>query len=313
MGEETRLPRRLWSRRELLVGSGVLAAGMTLYSGEIARHELDVVERTSGIRNLPDAFHGIRLAQLSDIHLDEYTEPYFLERVVQRVNALKPDIVLLTGDFITRGALTFVTHEHAARRCAEILGTLECQERYAVLGNHDVSVSRTLVTRCLHGSGISVLRNSSTMIRRGNDQIVLCGTADPGTDTPDLNRTLPRDGSLPCILMVHAPDYADAVVQHPRGQYVSLMLSGHSHGGQVRAPLLGPLVVPPLGRKYVQGLFVFGTMQLYVNRGIGTVGVPFRLNCPPEITIHTLRRSNENETECREINARGPRVSSAGA
>lgn len=295
MGEETERQRRLWSRRDLLVGSGVLAAGMTLYSGEIARHELDVVERSISIRHLPESFEGLRIAQLSDIHLDEYTEPYFLERVVRRVNTLRPDVVLLTGDFITRGALTFVTHEHAARRCAEILSTLRCEERYAVLGNHDVAVSRTLVTRCLQQRGIPVLRNSFTSIRRGNDQIRLCGTADPGADSPDLDRTLPRDGSLPSILMVHAPDFADTVVQHPRGQYVSLMLSGHSHGGQVRAPLLGPLVLPPLGRKYVEGMFVFGPMQLYVNRGIGTVGVPFRLNCAPEVTIHTLRRAGDVE------------------
>lgn len=290
MGEETERRRRLWSRRDLLVGSGVLAAGMTLYSGEIARHELDVVEHTSFIRDLPAGLEGVRLAQLSDIHLDEYTEPYFLERVVHRLNALRPDMVLLTGDFITRGALTFVTHEHAARRCAEILSTLHCEERYAVLGNHDVSVSRALVTRCLQERGIPVLRNTFTTISRGHDQMYLCGTADPGTDAPDLDRALPKAAFYPAILMVHAPDYADVVVRHPRGQFVSLMLSGHSHGGQVRAPLIGPLVLPPLGRKYVEGSFVFGPMQLYVNRGIGTVGVPFRLNCPPEITMHTLRR-----------------------
>ena len=278
------------TRRGFLAGSGVLAAGMALYSGEIARHELQVNFRTIELQGLPQGFDGLRIAQLSDIHLDEYTEPFFLERVVNRLNSLDVDLVLLTGDFITRGSLTFAMHEHAARRCAELLGTLRCPERYAVLGNHDVAVSRQLVTKALLSNDIAVLRNSYTVLRRGGDTLNLCGTADPGADHPDLDRSLPQQNTTASILMAHAPDFADNVVAHPRGDYVSLMLSGHSHGGQVRVPVLGPLVLPPLGRKYVEGLFRLGSLQLYVNRGIGTVGVPFRLNCPPELTILTLQR-----------------------
>ena len=89
--------------------------------------------------------------------------------------------------------------------------------------------------------------------------------------------------------MAHEPDYADRVRLHPRAPLIDLMLSGHTHGGQVRLPLIGPLVLPPQGRKYVHGAFQLGNMQLYVNRGIGTVGMPFRLNCPSEITEFTLR------------------------
>src|SRR5258708_18688979 len=95
-------------RRSFLIGSGVTAAGLALYSGEFARHELDIVNRPIVINNLPTSFHGYRIVQLSDIHLDEYTEPYFLERIVRRVNALAPDLVLLTGDFITHRSLTFI-------------------------------------------------------------------------------------------------------------------------------------------------------------------------------------------------------------
>jgi hypothetical protein len=89
--------------------------------------------------------------------------------------------------------------------------------------------------------------------------------------------------------MVHEPDYADVVVKHPRGSLVDVMLSGHSHGGQVRIPFYGPLILPPMGQKYVMGHFQFGAMQLYVNRGIGAVGLPFRFDCPPELTVHTLQ------------------------
>ncbi len=90
--------------------------------------------------------------------------------------------------------------------------------------------------------------------------------------------------------MCHAPDYADDLQAVPAGQAVDLMLSGHTHGGQIRLPLLGALELPPLGQQYVEGWFKLGNMQLYVNRGIGTVELPFRLNCPPEITLITLRR-----------------------
>ncbi|HUX28879.1 MAG TPA: hypothetical protein VMV39_08820, partial [Terracidiphilus sp.] len=83
--------------------------------------------------------------------------------------------------------------------------------------------------------------------------------------------------------------YADTLIEHPAGKGVDLMLSGHTHGGQIRLPLIGALELPPLGRKYIEGAFRVGGMQLYVNRGIGTVGLPFRFDCPPEITLITLR------------------------
>jgi len=112
---------------------------------------------------------------------------------------------------------------------------------------------------------------------------------------PDLDRAIPafmrKRTDEPVLLLCHAPDFADQVLSHPAGPSVALMLSGHTHGGQVRLPLLGAMDLPTMGRKYVEGLFQLQNMQLYVNRGIGTVGLPFRLNCPPEITSITLRRA----------------------
>ena len=262
---------------------------MALYAGEIARHELDLTSQDLAITNLPVAFHGFRIVQVSDIHLDEYTEPYFLEQVVHHINALAPDAVLLTGDFVTRGSLTFVAARHAAHRCAEILGGLKCTTRYAVLGNHDVTVGSAMVTRALVAHAVPVLVNQYTALERGGDKLWICGTDDPGAGRPNLDLSLPQNPGAPIILMAHAPDYADTVLKHPRASAVDLILSGHSHGGQVRLPLAGPIILPPMGRKYVEGHFQFGHTQLYVNRGIGTVGLPFRLNCPPEISVHTLR------------------------
>jgi predicted MPP superfamily phosphohydrolase len=277
------------TRRNFLISSGALAAGMTLYAGEIARHELDIVHRTVLLPNLPTPFYGYRIAQISDIHLDEFTEPFFLEHVVHKINALSPDLVLLTGDFITRGSLTFIAATHAANRCAEILSTLTAPLRYAVLGNHDVAVNAAMVIQALTLHNTPVLVNQHVAIEKNGFRLWICGVEDPGTSHPDLDLTIPPDAGAPVILMAHEPDYADKVLLHPRAPLIDLMLSGHSHGGQVRLPFVGPLILPPMGQKYPEGPYRFKQMQLYVNRGIGTVGLPFRLNCPPEITLHTLQ------------------------
>jgi uncharacterized protein len=287
-GSQSAQPSR-FTRRNFLIGTGTTAAALALYSGEIARHEVDIVHRPIAIDNLPTAFNGYRIVQLSDIHLDEYTEPFFLEHIVNKVNTLNPDLVLLTGDFVTRGSITFIADKHAAHRCAEIIATLTAPLRYGILGNHDVTVDAPMVIQALSSRGTPVLVNRYLPIERNGDRLWLCGVDDPGQSTPNLDLALPTKPDGPVILMAHEPDYADTVMAHPRGRLVDLMLSGHSHGGQIRLPFLGPLILPPLGEKYPEGHYRLNRMQLYVNRGIGTVGLPFRLNCPPEITVITLQ------------------------
>lgn len=279
------------TRRRFLIGCGTVAAGMAVYSGEISRHELVVQRREVKLRELPAAFEGFRIAQISDIHLDEFTEPFFLTEVVHRLNRLRPDLVLLTGDFITRGALTFLASEHAAHRCSEILSTLQCPLRFGVLGNHDVSVSAPMVIDALAQAKVPILQNRYVPIEKDGARMWLCGVEDPATSRPDLDLAIPAKPDGPVLLMAHEPDYADTVATHQRASHIDLIFSGHTHGGQVRLPVLGAMVLPPMGKKYPEGLYTVGPMQLYVNRGLGTVGLPFRLNCPPEITEVTLGRA----------------------
>ncbi len=275
------------------------AAGLALYAGEIERHFLEISCADVHLPGLRATFDGMRIAQLSDIHLDVYTEPFFLRHAVNRINQLKPDTVFLTGDFVTgiHGTHRFRAlgrfARGAAQQCAGILNELECPYRYAVLGNHDLYVGAEIVMEALADNAITVLRNTSLPIERGGARFWLAGVDDPveGHPAPDLAipesiRNIPDE---PVVLMCHAPDYADRLLTHPAGRTVSLMLSGHTHGGQVRLPIVGALALPPLGRKYVEGWFRLGNLQLYVNRGLGTVGVPFRFDCPPEISLLTLR------------------------
>src|ERR1035437_177349 len=281
----------LFTRRRFLLGSAIAAGGMALYSSEIARHEISITIRTIPIDNLPDAFHNFRIAQISDIHFDEFTEASFLRRVIAHVNSLSADLVLLTGDYISFGPLGRDFAKGALHRCAEVLRTIACPQRFAVMGNHDSFLGAPIIHPILTAVDIPLLVNEYVPIERDGKRLWLCGMHDPVTHVPELDRAIPAKPDGPVLLMCHAPDYADDVIAHPRGHLIDFMVSGHSHGGQVRLPFIGPVILPFGGRKYVEGLFRFGRVQLYVNRGIGAVGLPFRLNCPPEITLFTLQRS----------------------
>jgi len=283
--------KRHLTRRRFLTGSALSAAALAVYSGEFARHEISILTRTIGIANLPGEFENFKIAQISDIHFDEYTEPEFVRRVVVQVNRLAPDLVLLTGDYISSGPLSHKFAEEAMGHCAQVLRGLKCPLRYAALGNHDALLGEAIVRESLTGAMVPLLVDQHLPIERGSQRLWLAGANDPINSFPDLSLAIPERPDGPVLLMSHGPDFADKVLAHPRGRLVDLMLSGHSHGGQVRLPLLGALSLPEGGRKYVEGLFRLGKMQLYVNRGIGTVGLPFRLNCPPEITLLTLKSS----------------------
>jgi predicted MPP superfamily phosphohydrolase len=289
--------RRGFSRRRFLQVAGLGTLGLAFYSGEIERHWLDITRRDVQISGLPADFDGLKVVQLSDIHLDDFTEPFFLREAVRRINQLDPDFIFLTGDYVTNslrnrfGMRPFAIG--AAWQCANILLGLRCRRIYAVLGNHDLDVGAKQVSTALRDNGIIVLRNSYMPIERGKSRIWLAGLDDPveGHPVPDLAippeiRNIPGE---PIILLCHGPDFAATLNTIPAGQAVSLMLSGHTHGGQIRLPFVGPIVLPPGGKLFPEGAFRIGRMQLYVNRGLGTIGVPFRLDCPPEITQHTLR------------------------
>ena len=283
----------LMGRRRFLTTGLYGCAGLAFYSSAIERHWIDISHREIQLRNLPGAFDGMKIVQLSDIHLDEYTEPFLLRHAIDQINRMQPDVVLLTGDYVSYEMAPRKFSLGSAWQCADMLSELRCPERYAILGNHDHWLSGTEVTRALVAKGITVLNNSYLPLERQGSRIWLAGLDDPVCGRPDPNQAIPASirsiEGQPLILMCHAPDYADDLMAHPAGRAVDLMLSGHTHGGQVRLPFVGALNLPAGGKKYVEGLFRVGSMQLYVNRGIGTIGVPFRFDCPPEITCFTLR------------------------
>jgi len=236
----------------------------------------------------PERLSGFTIALLSDFHYDPYFSIHPIRASIGIVKALRPQLILLTGDFVSvpffgdpaKGAAD-------ADPCAAILKGLKAPHGvWAVMGNHDAFTDPDRVTAALKTQGIRVLANESIPVESDGARFWLGGVDDVLGKTADLDATLhnvPQSEAM--VLMVHEPDYADRVARHP----VDLQLSGHSHGGQVRLPLLPPLYLPDLGKKYVWGLYKIGGLMLYTNPGLGTVAVPARLNCPPEITLLTIR------------------------
>lgn len=277
------------TRRRFLAGATLTVGGLAVYSGEIERHMLMTVERTVYIRNLPAPFHGFRIAQLSDFHFHDYDESFFVRHAVERVNSLAPDMVALTGDFVTtRGDQPNIVIPNAYA-CAEILGTLTCPIRFCSLGNHDVLIKEQ-VADALRRNGLQVLINQFTALEKRGEKIWISGVADAYFDIPNLSLAIPqRKLNEPIILLGHEPDFADTVAS--QNYVVDLMLAGHTHGGQVRLPFLPALLLPAMGEKYVEDLHQVGSsaMQVYVNRGLGCMHLPFRFNCPPELTLLTLQ------------------------
>jgi len=275
--------RRKFLRRAAAGGAAVLASDSLLFEPNRPR----VVRKEIGLWRWPARLDGFTIALLSDFHYDEYFSAHPVKAAVGMVNDLRPDLIALTGDFISVPWFGDSTSEvHYAEPCAQVLKKLQAPHGvWAVLGNHDALSDPDRVTSALQAEKIPVLSNQSLAIEKDGARFWLSGVDDVLGQTADLDATLhkvPSDEAV--VLLVHEPDYADRVAKHP----VDLQLSGHSHGGQVKVPFIPPLYLPELAKKYISGLYKIGGLTLYTNPGIGTVGIPVRFNCPPEITLLTL-------------------------
>jgi predicted MPP superfamily phosphohydrolase len=224
---------------------------------------------------LPEVFSGLRIVQISDIHHGLFLPEQWLAEAVQQTNRLRADVVVLTGDFVTYSRANI-------EPAAEILSRLRA--RYgvlAVLGNHDFRVGADAVTSALRRKHIEVLRNQHVTVQFGGSSLYVAGVDDYGygADVRRAVRGIPRDSAT--VLLAHNPRIIHLASRHG----VSLVLSGHTHGGQVNLPLLGTVYGrSPERLRYKIGWDRLGPTQIYVSRGIGTIVLPWRLRCPAEIT-----------------------------
>lgn len=287
-----------YDRRQVLkalaaASAAALAGGAAVEGFFLGPGRLTVTRHELRLPRLPEAFDGMTVAQLTDVHLGELVSHEFVGEAVEMTNSLSPDLVVLTGDYITapRWRHGPAAAERRTLDCVELLSRLQAKLGvFAAVGNHDYySRVRNPMIENLRSSSIALVQNAARVVEREGQRVWIVGTDDALNGRPDLRRALagvPRDECK--LLLMHEPDFADYAARYP----IDLQLSGHSHGGQVRLPGVGPLVTPTLANKYREGLFHVGAMQLYVSRGVGMIGIPVRFNCPPEISLFTLRRAH---------------------
>jgi predicted MPP superfamily phosphohydrolase len=256
----------------------VLALG---YAHAVEPYWVQYREVEVGLKDLPPVWEGLRISLISDLHLGFAVSSGWLRRVFSEVTERQSDLILLAGDLLAGGTAGV---PRAAQRLALLRAPLGV---CAVLGNHDYYADTEALLETLRSVGVRLLRNQALCLEREGQRLWLVGLDDPGTghDDLDLALNLVPDGA-PAILLCHNPDAVEEVSERA----VGLMLSGHTHGGQVCLPGLGQVFCfSRFYRRYSSGLFWVGPTALYVTRGLGKALLPFRFLCRPEVTLLTLR------------------------
>lgn len=291
--ERKRIGRRRFLRRlGITLGIG---AGAYTDARYIEPYHIEVSRHTAFLPELPLALDGMVIAQLTDIHYGPVTPTKTIRDAVEIVAREKPQLVALTGDFV-HGSV------EQAVRLAPLLKPLESAPFgvVATLGNHDYpKYSGEGVARALRGAGIPVLRNESRPVAPG---LTVAGIEDTLRGHPDAERALARVPERDaCVFLTHNPTGVWGATRRS-----CLALAGHTHGGQVRLPGL-PAHRPPgmAGFPLVEGWGTFDRAQLFISRGVGLGGVPFRFFCPPEVALITLKRGNSSPQKVPSLVGRG--------
>jgi hypothetical protein len=242
----------------------------------------EVTYHDIAVEGLSEPLEGLRIVQLSDLHHGLYVSLRAVEQAVEMANLLRPDMVALTGDFVTQSWVHI-------EPMAEALGRLVAPSGvFAVMGNHDHRAGAESVEQHLSRQGIHVLRNRHTLVRRNRGLLCLVGVDDLRYNC-DLTRALQGiPEGVPRILLCHNP----GIIPYAAREGIDFVVSGHTHGGQIRLPWVGPVYPTP----YRSGLHRLRRTQIYVSRGIGKVVLPVRLGCPAEIPVFHLRSSLGDRT-----------------
>jgi predicted MPP superfamily phosphohydrolase len=272
--------------------------GISIPYDRILSKQLTLSEAEIEIEGLPRAFCGLTLLLVTDIHAGPFVSTSVLRRTFRRLMDLEPDLIVLGGDLTTARIEEF---DQQAEAFGLLQAPLGC---FAVMGNHDYyNKQPEELRRRIEASGIAVLQNRAIELKLGGEGLFLAGVDDLILGTPDLEAAL-RGTRAPVVLVSHNPDlFFDAARAG-----VALMLSGHTHAGQVRIPGL-PVLVRQSRYRLDEGRFRVGGTELVVSRGLGAVGVPWRLACPPEAVLLRLReRPTDSRTRSRSLTSRSPCV-----
>jgi predicted MPP superfamily phosphohydrolase len=253
-----------------------LGAHNDVYDIEVTSHDLFVDE-------LAPEFDGYRIAFLTDTHVAPFIRPPFYRAVVTEALRFQPDLILLGGDFVT-------WNRHIALMTSVLLTDLRAPDGvFAVLGNHDYWSKGDEVRAAMEAKGVRFIINENVRIRRNASQIALLGIDELYRGTPNLENAFAGIGADEVTIGVsHHPDIIDLI--DAEGRRLDLLVCGHTHGGQIRFPFFGPVVVPSKHEGlYAEGFHRMRNVLMYVSRGIGAIP-PLRILCRPEVATFTLRR-----------------------
>ncbi len=278
-----RLPKfRLAKFLQIFTIGCVLIFAGSIYIHKIEPNWFEVSQIEIELPHLDRAFAGYRIVQISDLHVGDKIDRSQLEKVVAAVNEQKPDLVVITGDHVSRKPRQHV-------ELLDILAQLQPRDRtLAVLGNHDVYNDAEPIRKALQAAKVTLLENTIFTLKRGDATLNIAGVGDVFAKEDKLDLVLaqlPTTGAA--IVLAHEPDFADVTAATGR---FGLQLSGHSHGGQIRIPFYDGYM-PELAQKYPIGRYQVGEMIQYTNRGIGTIKLYARFNCRPEISVFTLTQT----------------------
>ncbi len=259
-----------------------LGLGPLIYGAVVEPNRFEVVAQTIRLPRLGPGLDGLRIAQISDLHLGPFFTREKLELVVDLILAQKPDLVFITGDYLTHGT----DYGEALPGLLEPLGELSSRwPVYSVMGNHDYNRRYAGGLRSqLNRLKIQDVTNGMRDYPKNGDALYVAGIGTLSTGHMFLNKVAkeaPADSAV--VLLAHEPD----VAQWKSRKFV-MQFSGHTHGGQINLVGSVPLILPWMGKLYPSGLYDLDGYYVYTNRGLGMTRLPIRLNCPPEITVFTL-------------------------
>jgi predicted MPP superfamily phosphohydrolase len=266
--------------------SSLFAAAGGTYISQIEPGWLEVTQVSLTLSHLPKGFSGYRFVQISDIHMGSWMNLERLSQILDMVKGLEPQLVVISGDFVQGHGRVLTSQQEMVEMEGALTFLAGQLPTLAVLGNHDYRFGASRVLAMLERSKVRTMVNSVQIVQIGQEYLYFAGVDDVFEGIERIQEILPNIPENACaILVAHEPDFADQSAATGR---FDLQISGHSHGGQVILPFIGPPVLPPLAHRYPLGLYRVRDMYQYTNRGVGMASPFIRFNCRPEITVYTL-------------------------